>query len=102
VPESKKKQKVTKSHHSNAVGTLLVEMEKDRAPAINHYQAAASKTGSLPERNHLLAQAARLFSEQESDGYPYGRDSAVRQPSPLILTSFSCLSPSLFFFPGTL
>lgn len=35
----------------------------DRNGAVTHYQAAASKTGSLPERNYLLTQAARLSME---------------------------------------
>ncbi len=37
-------------------------LETARAPSA-HYRAAAGKTGSLPERNYLLTQAARLSSE---------------------------------------
>jgi hypothetical protein len=32
----------------------------DRKGAIEHYRAAANLTASLPERNYLLTQAARL------------------------------------------
>jgi hypothetical protein len=38
-------------------------MAGDREGAVKHYRAAAGKTGSLPERNYLLMQAARLLSE---------------------------------------
>jgi hypothetical protein len=31
--------------------------------ALVHYRAAAGKTGSLPERDYLLRQAARVSSE---------------------------------------
>ena len=33
------------------------------AGAVGHYRAAAGKTASLPERNYLLTQAARLSSK---------------------------------------
>jgi hypothetical protein len=35
-------------------------MAGDRDGAVKHYRSAAGKTGSLPERNYLLMQAARL------------------------------------------
>jgi hypothetical protein len=38
-------------------------MAGDRDGAVKHYRAAAGKTASLPERNYLLMQAARLSSE---------------------------------------
>ena len=50
-------------HRLDAVRAHLLEMAGDRAGAIDHYRAAASKTGSLPERNYLLTQAARLSGE---------------------------------------
>lgn len=50
-------------HRLDAVRAHLLELAGDRKGAIGHYRAAASKTGSLPERNYLLTQAARLSSE---------------------------------------
>jgi RNA polymerase sigma factor (sigma-70 family) len=47
-------------HRLEAVRAHLLELAGDREGAIKHYQAAAGKTGSLPERNYLLTQAARL------------------------------------------
>jgi predicted RNA polymerase sigma factor len=43
-----------------AVRAHLLERAGDRAPAIEHYQAAAARTTSIPERNYLLMKAARL------------------------------------------
>jgi RNA polymerase sigma factor (sigma-70 family) len=50
-------------HRLDAVRAHLLELAGDRNGAVRHYRAAAGKTGSLPERNYLLAQAARLSSE---------------------------------------
>ncbi len=50
-------------HRLDAVRAHLLEMAGDRAGARDHYRAAAGKTGSLPERNYLLTQAARLSGE---------------------------------------
>lgn len=47
-------------HRLDAVRAHLLERAGDHAAAIEKYRAAASKTASLPERNYLLAQAARL------------------------------------------
>ena len=47
-------------HRLDAVRAHLLELAGDREGAIQHYRAAAGKTGSLPERNYLLTQAARL------------------------------------------
>lgn len=47
----------------DAVRAHLLELAGDRKGAVRHYQAAAGKTGSLPERNYLLTQAARLSGE---------------------------------------
>jgi RNA polymerase sigma factor (sigma-70 family) len=44
----------------SAVRAHLLEMLGDRENAIQHYRLAAAKTTSLPERNYLIAQAARL------------------------------------------
>jgi RNA polymerase sigma factor (sigma-70 family) len=51
-------------HRLDAVRAHLLERAGDRHGAVTHYRAAAGKTGSLPERNYLLSQAARLSSEQ--------------------------------------
>jgi predicted RNA polymerase sigma factor len=47
-------------HRVHAVRGHLLEMAEDLTGAIENYQAAAARTASLPERNYLLAQAARL------------------------------------------
>jgi RNA polymerase sigma factor (sigma-70 family) len=52
--------RVANHHRFDAVRAHLLEMAGDRAAAVRHYRAAAVKTGSLPERNYLLMQAARL------------------------------------------
>lgn len=44
----------------DAVRGHLFEMAGDRDAAIARYVAASERTASLPERNYLLAQAARL------------------------------------------
>jgi predicted RNA polymerase sigma factor len=46
----------------DAVRAHLLELAGDCKGAVTHYRAAAGKTGSLPERNYLLTQAARLSS----------------------------------------
>src|SRR5262245_9136519 len=50
-------------HRLDAVRAHLLELAGDREAAVRHYRAAAAKTGSLPERNYLLTQAARLSIE---------------------------------------
>jgi len=55
--------RVANHHRLDAVRAHLLEMAGDREGAVKHYRAAAGKTGSLPERNYLLMQAARLSSE---------------------------------------
>jgi RNA polymerase sigma factor (sigma-70 family) len=52
--------RLTEHHRLDAVRAHLLELAGDREGAVQHYRAAAGKTGSLPERNYLLAQAARL------------------------------------------
>lgn len=49
----------------DVVRAHLHEMAKDHEPAIAHYLAAARRTTSIPERNYLSAQAARLTAERE-------------------------------------
>lgn len=44
----------------HAVRAHLLEMAGDRRGSRDHFRIAAGRTTSLPERNYLLAQAARL------------------------------------------
>lgn len=50
-------------HRLDAVRAHLLELTGDRRAAVRYYRAAAEKTGSLPERNYLLIQAARVSNE---------------------------------------
>jgi predicted RNA polymerase sigma factor len=47
-------------HRLDAVRAHLLEMLGDRENAIRHYRNAAGRTTSIPERNYLMTQAARL------------------------------------------
>ncbi|MFY9727666.1 MAG: sigma-70 family RNA polymerase sigma factor [Bryobacteraceae bacterium] len=47
-------------HRLDAVRAHLLEMLGDRENAIKHYRTAAGRTTSIPERNYLMTQAARL------------------------------------------
>jgi RNA polymerase sigma factor (sigma-70 family) len=57
--------RVADHHRLDAVRAHLLELAGDCEGAVKHYRAAAGKTGSLPERNYLLTQAARLSSKLE-------------------------------------
>ena len=50
-------------HRLDAVRAHLLEMAGDRAAALTHYRLAAGRTTSVPERNYLIAQAARLSGD---------------------------------------
>ncbi len=52
--------RIATHYRLDAVRAHLLELAGDHAGAITHYRAAAGKTASLPERNYLLTQAARL------------------------------------------
>jgi RNA polymerase sigma factor (sigma-70 family) len=52
--------RVANHHRLHAVRAHLLELGGEFAGAIEHYRAAAARTGSLPERNYLLTQAAQL------------------------------------------
>jgi RNA polymerase sigma factor (sigma-70 family) len=56
--------RIAEHHRFHAVRAHLLEMAGEHAGAVKHYRAAAGKTGSLPERNYLLMQAARLSSDE--------------------------------------
>ena len=47
-------------HRLHAVRAHLLELAGDHAAAIAHYRIAANRTTSVPERNYLVLQAARL------------------------------------------
>jgi predicted RNA polymerase sigma factor len=47
-------------HRLDAVRAHLLELTGDHQSAVAHYLAAAGKTASIPERNYLATQAARL------------------------------------------
>jgi len=55
--------RVASHHRMEAVRAHLLELAGERDSAAKCYRAAAGKTGSLPERNYLMAQAARLSSD---------------------------------------
>ena len=55
--------RITNHHRLDSVRAHLLELAGDRDRAVEHYRAAAVKTASLPERNYLLTQAARLSNE---------------------------------------
>jgi len=61
-------------HRLDAVRAHLLEMLGDRDDAIKHYRTAARRTTSIPERNYLMTQAARL---EES---PRGPDEKTTVP----------------------
>ena len=52
--------RLAEHHRLDAVRAHLFEMLGDRESAVKHYRTAASRTTSIPERNYLMAQAARL------------------------------------------
>jgi RNA polymerase sigma factor (sigma-70 family) len=59
--------RLTGHHRLDAVRAHLLELAGDHQSAIAHYRAAASRTASLPERNYLLTQAARLRESVTDD-----------------------------------
>ena len=59
--------RVKEHHRLDAVRAHLLELAGDWVGAVRHYRAAAGKTASLPERNYLLTQAARLASANDFD-----------------------------------
>jgi len=52
--------RVAGQHRLPAVRAHLLEMAGDREAAIAQYRLAASRTTSIPERNYLMTQAAKL------------------------------------------
>jgi RNA polymerase sigma factor (sigma-70 family) len=52
--------RIAQHHRLDAVRAHLLERLGDHENAAKHYRTAASRTTSIPERNYLMAQAARL------------------------------------------
>jgi predicted RNA polymerase sigma factor len=52
--------RVAGHHRLPAVRAHLLEMAGDREAAIERFRAAAALTTNIPERDYLIAQAARL------------------------------------------
>ena len=54
--------RMARHYRLDAVRGHLFEMAGDPVTAISHYQAAAARTTSIPERNYLTTKAARLLA----------------------------------------
>jgi RNA polymerase sigma factor (sigma-70 family) len=52
--------RLAERHRLEAVRAHLLEMAGDHEGAITHYRIAASRATSVPERNYLIMQAARV------------------------------------------
>lgn len=55
--------RLAERHRLEAVRAHLLEMAGDHDAAVTHYRIAASRATSMPERNYLMMQAARLSSD---------------------------------------
>jgi RNA polymerase sigma factor (sigma-70 family) len=58
-----KDERVRGHYRLDAVRAHLLEMAGDHPAAIERYRAAAGRTNSIPERNYLTTQAARLAAK---------------------------------------
>ncbi|MGH9759171.1 MAG: RNA polymerase sigma factor [Candidatus Acidiferrales bacterium] len=58
--------RLAQHHRLDAVRAHLFEMAGDHASAVTHYRRAAERATSLPERNYLMMQAARLNNSRPS------------------------------------
>ena len=59
--------RLTERHRLEAVRAHLLEMAGDHEAAILHYRIAARRATSMPERDYLMMQAARLSELRSSD-----------------------------------
>jgi RNA polymerase sigma factor (sigma-70 family) len=59
--------RLAERHRLEAVRAHLLEMTGDHEAAITHYRIAASRATSMPERNYLIMQAARLSDFLSTD-----------------------------------
>jgi predicted RNA polymerase sigma factor len=55
--------RIAAHYRLDAVRAHLLEKMGDHEAAINHYRVAAARTTSMPERNYLMTQAARLAAD---------------------------------------
>ncbi|MGH9589937.1 MAG: hypothetical protein ACRD25_06055 [Terracidiphilus sp.] len=62
-------QRMSGHYRLDAVRAHLFEKLGDFEKAVEHYQAAAAATASLPEQNYLIAQAARLEETRKEPGH---------------------------------
>ena len=53
-------------HRLDAVRAHLLELSGNYQAAIEHYRTAAGRTASIPERDYLMTQAARLDEDQSN------------------------------------
>jgi predicted RNA polymerase sigma factor len=60
IAELDRDPRLTGHYRLDAVRAHLYEQAQDTAAALTHYRAAAARTSSIPERNSLVARAARL------------------------------------------
>src|SRR2546430_1395553 len=59
--------RLAERHRLEAVRAHLLEMAGEHEAAITNYRNAASRATSLPERNYLMMQAARLSDLRRAD-----------------------------------
>jgi RNA polymerase sigma factor (sigma-70 family) len=59
--------RLAERHRLEAVRAHLLEMAGDCEAAVLHYRSAANRATSLPERNYLMMQAARLSEFRSND-----------------------------------
>jgi predicted RNA polymerase sigma factor len=58
--------RLNSQHRLDAVRAHLLEKAGETEAAITHYELAANRATSIPERNYLIMQAARLRETIES------------------------------------
>ena len=63
-----KDERLAGHYRLDAVRAHLHEMAGNHEAAIEHFLAAAARTASIPERNYLSAQAARLTAVDKREG----------------------------------
>jgi RNA polymerase sigma factor (sigma-70 family) len=62
--------RLAEHHRLSAVRAHFLEMLGDHENAVMHYRIAADRTTSIPERNYLMAQAARLAARATGSEAP--------------------------------
>jgi RNA polymerase sigma factor (sigma-70 family) len=61
IAELDRDERIAGHYRLDAVRAHLHERAGDRDAAVRHYKAAAARTTSIPERNYLIARAARVL-----------------------------------------